>query len=302
MNRETVMADRKARSVIFKTSPGADLGEIKRIIEAETTENIIQVFQEIGPSEYLVQLSDQQYVEYLLENGFDTATQHHQCHPPHGLYTNVSIMGLKAFISDDEINQKLQNYGEIKGEIIRLKYKNDHALAGLENGNRLIRMMLTTKSIPYSLNIGGEWCRIIHNNQIQICSNCNQEGHARRNCPEMQCRICKDFGHMSITCTNTANTPQNDAPTPNDEMETTEKISPQPDTPTSSIDPTPGTDTEKNDTEMEFTVVKNTRKSNSGTKRQHQTDSDSDTNSLLRRPRIKIQPNINIARRPKKNT
>ena len=75
----------------------------------------------------------------------------------------------------------------------------------------------------------------------------------------MQCRICKDFGHMSIICTKTANTPQNDAPTPNDEMETTEKISPQPDTPTSSIDPTPGTDTEKNDTEMEFTVVKNTK-------------------------------------------
>ena len=302
MNQETVMANRKARSVIFKTSPGADLGEIKRIIEAETAKNIIQVFQEIGPSEYLVQLSDHQYGEYLLENGFNTATQHHQCHPPHGLYTNVSIMGLKAFISDDEITQKLQNYGEIKGEIIRLKYKNDHALAGLENGNRLIRIMLTAKSIPYSLNIGGEWCHIIHNNQIQICSNCNQEGHARRNCPEMQCRICKDFDHMSITCTKTANTPENDAPTPNDEMETTEKISPQPDTPTSSIDPTPGTDTEKNDTEMEFTLVKNTRKSNSGTKRHHQADSDSDTNTLLRRPRIKIQPNINIPRQAKKNT
>ena len=59
------------------------------------------------------------------------------------------------------------------------------------------------------------------------------------------------------------------------------KISPHPDTPTSSIDPTPGT-------EMEFIVVKNTRKSNSGTKRQHQTDSDSDTNTLLRRSRIVI--------------
>ena len=302
VNRETVLADRKARSVVFKTLPGADLGEIKRIIEAETTENAIQVFQEIGPSEYLLQLSDNQHVEYLLENGFDTATQHHQCHPPHGLYTNVSILGLKAFISDDEVTQKLQNYGEIKGEIIRLKYKNEHALAGLENGNRLIRMMLTAKSIPYSLNIGGEWCRIIHHNQIQICSHCNEEGHGRRNCPEMQCRICKDFGHMSITCTKTTSTPEIDVPTPNDEMEMTEKISPHPDTPTSSIDPKPETETAKNDTEMEFTVVKNTRRSNSGTKRQHQTDSDSDTNSLLRRPRIKIQLNINIAHRSKKNT
>ena len=148
----------------------------------------------------------------------------------------MSTLGLKAFISDDEVTQKLQNYGEIKGEIIRFKYKNDHALAGLENGNRLIRMMLTAKSIPYALNTGGEWCRIIHNNQIQICSHCNEEGHARRNCPEMQCRICKDFGHMSITCTKTS-TPEIDVPTPNDEMEMTKKISPHPDTPTSSIDP-----------------------------------------------------------------
>ena len=53
MNRETVMADRKAQSVVFKTLPGADQCEIKRIIETETTENAIQVFQEIGPSEIL---------------------------------------------------------------------------------------------------------------------------------------------------------------------------------------------------------------------------------------------------------
>ena len=49
-------------------------------------------------------------------------------------------------------------------------------------------------------------------------------------------------------------------------METTEKISPHPDTLTSSIDPTPGIETAKNDTEMESTVVKNTQNSTSGTK------------------------------------
>ena len=133
----------------------------------------------------------------------------------------MSILGLKAFISDDEVTQKLETYGEIKD--IRLKYKSDHELAGLENGNRLIRMMLMAKSIPYSLNIGGEWCRIVHNLQIQICSNCHQEGHARKNCPEMQCWVCKDFGHMSITCTKTTSTPEIDVTIRNDEMEATEE-------------------------------------------------------------------------------
>lgn len=146
------MADWTAWSLIFKTQRGANLRVIRATIEAETGENSLQVFQEISPSEYLVEFSDSQHVEYLIESSFDMTTQHYQCHPPHGLYLNVSILGLKAYIRDDEVIQKLQDYGEIKSEVIRLKYKSDHQLAGLENGNRL-RMTLTAKSIPYSLNI-----------------------------------------------------------------------------------------------------------------------------------------------------
>ena len=41
---------------------------------------------------------------------------------------------------------------------------NDHALAGIENGNRLVKIISTTKSIPYSIKVGVEWCRVIHNN------------------------------------------------------------------------------------------------------------------------------------------
>ena len=130
-------------------------------------------------------------------------------------------MGLKAYISDAEVYEKLQQYGEIKGNIIRLKYKANHELAGLENGNRLLRMVLTSPSIPYSLQIGGEWCCIIHNNQLLICSNCNDIGHSRKNCPQIECRICHELGHISFHCplkasrhTETTNeestTPEND--------------------------------------------------------------------------------------------
>ena len=109
-------------------------------------------------------------------------------------------MGLKAFIDDDEIIAKLSTYGEIKSEVIRLKYKQGHDLAGIENGNRLVRMVLTAPSIPYSLQIGGEWCRVIHNNQLLICSNCNDTGHSRKNCPHIECRICHELGHISFHC------------------------------------------------------------------------------------------------------
>ena len=70
--------------------------------------------------------------------------------------------------------QKLSHYGEIKGQVICLKYKQYHDLAGLENGNRLIRMVLTFPSIPHSLNIGSECCRVIHNNQLIFCSHCDE--------------------------------------------------------------------------------------------------------------------------------
>ena len=90
-------------------------------------------------------------------------------------------MGLKAFIEDDMITEALGPYGEIKSEIIRLKYKKDHPLAGVENGNHLVKMILT-KTIPYAHKIDGGHCRIIHSDQKQICSNCS-EGIPNKDAP-----------------------------------------------------------------------------------------------------------------------
>ena len=120
--------------------------------------------------------------EYLIEHGFDADSIHIQCHPPHGYYLNVSIMCLEADISNDDVIEKLSQYGEILGQVIRLKYKHDHDLGGLENANRLVGMVLPSPSMPYSLNIGSERCRVIHNNQILLCSHCNGIGHSGKNC------------------------------------------------------------------------------------------------------------------------
>ena len=194
------MADRKARSLTFKVPPGTNLGTLKDAIEKENANNEIKVFQEIGANEYLIEITSAIQAQEMIENGFDAESTHIRCHPPHGYYLNVSIMGLKAYISHDDVLEKLSQYGEIKGHVIRLKHKHDHALAGLENGNRLIRMALTSPSIPYSLNIGGEWCRVIHNNQLIICSNCEETGHSRKNCPLIECRTSHELGHISFHC------------------------------------------------------------------------------------------------------
>ena len=64
----------------------------------------------------------------------------------------------------------------------------------------LLHMVLTSPSIPYSSNIGGEWCRVIHNHQQLICSHCNEAGHSCKNCPQIQCRNCNQLGHISYHC------------------------------------------------------------------------------------------------------
>ena len=63
------------------------------------------------------------------------------CCPPQDKFTVVSIFILRSYIEDDEFKKVLSQYGEIKTEVIRLKYKADLAFAGLENGNRLVKVL-----------------------------------------------------------------------------------------------------------------------------------------------------------------
>lgn len=112
----------------------------------------------------------------------------------------MSILGLPAYVHNTEVENVLAEYGDVTNEIIRFKYKKDHPLAGLKNGNHLVRMILCKPSIPYSLKTNGHWCRIIHNQQQRVCSDCHALGHARRKCPEITCRVCDEKGHLSYDC------------------------------------------------------------------------------------------------------
>lgn len=179
--REDKMADRKGRSVTFKVPHAMNLRDLKTL-DCEITSDI-GLFQDLGGGEYLVEFSSVSDAEALVEEGFDVSELHVSCHPPHAQSIYASIMGLRSYIEDKEFRKVLSQYGEIKEDVIRLKYRADHELAGLKNGNRLVRMLLTEKSIPYSLRIRGEWCRIIHNNQQPVCGECKEIGHKRKRCP-----------------------------------------------------------------------------------------------------------------------
>ena len=299
------MADRKARSFLLKIPAETGLREIKTAIEEITGENAITVFQQIGISEYLVELSDADQAREIIEHGFDFDDHHIDCNPPHGYYLNVSIMGLKAYVDDDAVTEKLSEYGEIKSPVIRLKYKQGHELEGLENGNRLLRIVLTAPSIPYSIRIGGEWCRIIHNNQQLICTHCNEPGHPRKNCPLIECRLCNSLGHLSFHCP-TKITRAETSETASTQ-ETPENTSTQANNSKNSTPETSQPQASNNATQMDTLPGKTTDKTPSGIKRQHQIDSDNSNSDngfkvVLRKSRFKYQPNTSTARRTAKNT
>ena len=86
-------------------------------------------------------------------------------HPSQEKFTVVSIFILRSYIEDDEFKKVLSQYGEIKREVIRLKYKVDLAFAGLENGKSLVKVLLEKKTITYLFRIGDDWCRLIRKDQ-----------------------------------------------------------------------------------------------------------------------------------------
>ena len=164
------MADRKARSVTFRTPERIGRGDMKEGIQKEIQDSIV-VFQDLGDNVFLLELESRGDAEVLVNNGFDVKEFHIDCSPPYGKFLNVSIMGLRSYVEDEEVKFFLSEQGELKSEVIRLKYRADYELAGFDNGNRLVKIILEKPSIPYSLRIGGEWCRIIHNNHSPYVSN-----------------------------------------------------------------------------------------------------------------------------------
>ena len=76
------MADRKGRTLIFKTPFTATLKNIKDAITAEVGPDRITVIQHLNTGDYLVELSENQLAEDLIENGFALEELHVQCNPP----------------------------------------------------------------------------------------------------------------------------------------------------------------------------------------------------------------------------
>lgn len=104
---------------------------------------------------------------------------------------NVSIMGLRAYVENEELLKALQPYGEIEEDIVCLKYKADHDLARPRKwkSTRENDIMQAVHSL------------LSEDNQQPICRECSELGYSRGKCPKILSRLCHDEnGHMSHDC------------------------------------------------------------------------------------------------------
>ena len=116
--------------MLFKLPWKTSAGRIWSGISDELADGIT-VFQDLGNNEYLIELQTKAGAYSLIEEGFDIDEVHVCCHPPHGFYINVSILGLRSYVDDADVKDCLSQFGEVKGEVIRLKDKADHDLSGI---------------------------------------------------------------------------------------------------------------------------------------------------------------------------
>ena len=304
------MANCKAKTITVKFLCTATVNYVKSALAKENGEVNLTVIQDLGAGEFLIEFEMKEEAKKYLDSGVDFHEIHLNCNPPHGYHVNVSILGLPAYVEDEKVIETLSDYGEVKSDVIRYKYHTNHDLPGLENGNRLVRMVLSKVSIPYSLQIDGQWCRIIHNNQQRVCSFCHGVGHSRHKCPEVECYNCRNQGHIACDCElPAADLSQNDDPvTQPTEENLEENISDQsPEAATPPVPPPVNTAEAPPDDKSQPDVTMDDKETvthdflRSGTKRHLPTDSD-----LGNKPqpqccqRIKPTPNLNVPRNNKK--
>ena len=327
------MADRKPRTVVFKTpKPYEPVHILRAIVDGGIAEQEdIEVMQHLSSCEVLLQTKTKELAEEIIEEGFELEDTHIECNPPVGVYKNVSIIGLRAYVEDEEVMKILRQFGTEKGPLIRLKFKRDHPLAGMENGNRMVSMHLRA-SVPYALKIDGLHCRVIHNQQEKTCTNCRETGHTVSRCPDVKCFACGANGHMSRFCTaprittrttqhkdneqreinkdensdiqDTTNNPNDNPEKTKDNPEKTRDNKEQEQPTTVQInnenletDETPQEDIEIDDYTDTENIIPPTPAQ--GVKRGLPTSSEDDAPTLPRRSKLNFKPNTNAARKTK---
>ena len=117
----------------------------------------------------------------------------------------VSFLNLPAYITDEDIYEKLQGWKVNATTPIKRRM---WPVTDIVDGTRFCKVKFTdsVQSLPYSTKFntveGFEYFRVIHDNQVKVCRLCIQPGHILKECPEFICHKCGEQGHYARECSN----------------------------------------------------------------------------------------------------
>ncbi|CAC5423369.1 unnamed protein product [Mytilus coruscus] len=117
----------------------------------------------------------------------------------------VSIFNMSMYVTDEEIIDRFDRMGVERVTDIRKRKMSTRS--NVYDGTRVFKVKLppTLASIPYSMKftVSGKdtaYYRVIHNDQVKVCSGCYSAEHLYRDCPEFKCFKCGQQGHISKNC------------------------------------------------------------------------------------------------------
>ncbi|CAC5382026.1 unnamed protein product [Mytilus coruscus] len=152
---------------------------------------------------YDITLDSKQTAFNLVQEGIDIANNEYQVSMLHSDITVVSIMKLPSFISDEDIRSKLVSKGV---KIVSPIYRRAIPGTQVADGTRFMRckfpqgMFALPWTIPFKIGSDTKYFRLVHNNQMKVCSECLSPEHMRKQCPYFVCHGCGEYGHSKRQC------------------------------------------------------------------------------------------------------
>ncbi|VDI66235.1 Hypothetical predicted protein [Mytilus galloprovincialis] len=172
-------------------------------IETVTGLNSVLAVVKNDAMSYDITLDSKQTAFRLVQEGIDIANNEYQVSMLHSDITVVSIMQLPSFISDDDIRSKLVSKGV---KIVSPIYRRAIPGTQVADGTRFMKckfpqgMLALPWTIPFKIGSDTKYFRLVHNNQIKVCSECLSPEHMRKQCPYFVCHGCGQYGHSKRQC------------------------------------------------------------------------------------------------------